>query len=446
MPITWARIIGQSPEFNLEARIFNGVCFFSAIGALFGAISNSLFGFQEIAVLFVLVFVCMSLCYYFSRFKALSAISILMYMVIVNLLNIANFRYNGGINGPALLVFTLCNFLAVSIIPKKQYWFWISLNIIIVSILLFIQYQYPQAILSFTNPKERFIRQALVYMMTLFYIFQITKYIRNSYNSEQALVEKHATELESANDTKNKLFSILAHDLQSPLAAIQNYLEILSELQLDEEERQSFEKSLLDSTKSTKQMLTNLLSWSKAQMEGVTVNLVRTDLKGVLLDIFKTYEPIAAEKGIRIIERLKNDVSISADKDMFQLIIRNLIDNAIKFTDPGDEIIVSDEIIGNECRIVIKDNGIGIPIDQQGTIFSLKARSTFGTKNEKGVGLGLVLCKEYIELQNGKIAFESVAGVGTTFYVSFKLLEDKENDTVEKSEATETMPDVSMVK
>jgi len=445
MPITWARIIGQSPEFNLEARIFNGVCFFSAVAILFGTIGNLLFGSVEIGVSFVAVFVCISLCYYFSRYKAKSAASILAYMVIINLLNIANFRYNGGINGPALLVFTLSNFLAVSIIPKKQYWFWISLNILVVSSLLFIQYQYPQVIFAMSS-KERFIRQELAYMLILFYIFLITKYIRNSYAGEQALVEKHAAEVERANETKNKLFSILAHDLQSPLASIQNYLEILSELQLDEKERQSFEKSLLDSTKSTKQMLTNLLSWSKAQMEGVTVNLVRTDLKGVLLDIFKTYEPIAAEKGIRIIERLKNDVLISADKDMFQLIIRNLIDNAIKFTDPGDEIIVSDEIIGNECRIVIKDNGIGIPIDQQGTIFSLKARSTFGTKNEKGVGLGLVLCKEYIELQNGKIAFESVAGVGTTFYVSFKLLEDKENDTVEKSEATETMPDVSMVK
>jgi len=441
MSITWAKIIGQSPEFNLEARIFNGVCFFSAVALLFGTIGNLVFGSPEIAVSFVLVFVCISLCYYFSRFKAKSAISILMYMVIINLLNIANFRYNGGINGPALLVFTLSNFLAVSIIPKKQYWFWISLNILVVSSLLFIQYFYPQAIFTM-SPKERFIRQGLAYMLTLFYIFQITKYIRNSYNSERALVEKHAAELESANETKNKLFSILAHDLQSPLASIQNYLEILSELQLDEEERQSFEKSLLDSTKSTKQMLTNLLSWSKTQMDGVTVNLVCTNLKEVLLDIFKTYEPIAAEKRVRITARLKSGVLISADKDMFQLIIRNLIDNAIKFTDPGDEILISDEIAGNECRIIIKDNGIGIPIDQQASIFSLKAMSTFGTKNEKGVGLGLVLCKEYIELQDGKIAFESTPGVGTSFYVSFKLLENsREKNTVEKIEAVEKILD-----
>src|SRR5665213_830728 len=168
MSITWVKIIGQSPDFNLEARIFNGVCFFSAGAILFGTIGNLLFGSAEIAVSFVAVFVCISLCYYFSRFKAKSAASILAYMIIINLLNLANFRYNGGINGPALLVFTLSNFLAVSIIPKRQYWFWISLNILVVSSLLFIQYQYPQVIFAMSR-EERFIRQELAYMLTLFY-------------------------------------------------------------------------------------------------------------------------------------------------------------------------------------------------------------------------------------------------------------------------------------
>src|SRR6185312_5950184 len=442
MTTTWAKLIGESPHFNLEARIFNGVCFLTAIGTLFGIIANLLLGAQEVAIIFSMIFLCMGLCYYLARFKGRFSLSILFYMVIINLLNILNFRYNAGINGPGLLIFTLCNVLTLSVIPKKQFLFWIVLNIVIVVSLLFIQFYNPQIIIDNASRMERFIRLGSAYVLLLIYIFLITRYIRQSYNAERALVEKHAAELEIANETKNKLFSILAHDLQSPLASIQNYLEILSELQLDEEERQSFEKSLLDSNKSTKQMLTNLLSWSKTQMDGVTVNLVCTNLKEVLLDIFKTYEPIAAEKRVRITARLKSGVLISADKDMFQLIIRNLIDNAIKFTDPGDEILISDEIAGNECRIIIKDNGIGIPIDQQASIFSLKAMSTFGTKNEKGVGLGLVLCKEYIELQDGKIAFESTPGVGTSFYVSFKLLENsREKNTVEKIEAVEKILD-----
>jgi len=427
MNTPWAKLIGESPHFNLEARIFNGVCFLTAIGTFFGIIANFLLGAQGIAILFAAVFVCMAFCYYLARFKGRFNISVLFYMVIVTGLNIANFMYNSGINGPGLLIFTLCNVLTLSVIPKRQFVPWIILNILIVVSLLVIQYFTPQLVIDNASRMERFIRLGAAYVLLLLYIFLITRYIRQSYNAERALVERHADALQTANETKNKLFSILAHDLQSPLAAIQNYLEILSELQLNEDERQSFEKSLLDSTKNTKQMLTNLLSWSKAQMDGVTISMVSIDLKEVLLDIFKTYEPIAAEKRVHIALRLTNNISISADRDMFQLIIRNLIDNAIKFTDPGDQIIISDEITGNECRIIIKDNGIGIPVEQQSSIFSLKAASTFGTKNEKGVGLGLVLCKEYIELQNGKITFESTPGAGTTFYVSFKLLRNNNN-------------------
>jgi two-component system sensor histidine kinase/response regulator len=432
MTTTWAKIIGHPTDFNLEARIFNAVCFFSAVGTLFGMMSNALAGAQAIAIIFLTVFFCMTLCYYFARLKGKFSASIFAYIVVLNLFNIANFRYNAGINGSALLVFTLSNFLAVSIIPKKQYWFWISLNIIIVVSLLVIQYEYPQFIVNHINVKEIFIRQGAAYVLILFYIFMITKYIRDSYNTERELVEKHAADLEIANGTKYKLFSILAHDLQSPLSAIQNYLEILSELKLDNIERKSLEKNLLDSTKNTRQMVTNLLLWSKAQMSGVNVNLANLQVKEMLQEIFTTYKTIAIEKKIRLDDQLKEDLLISADKDMFQLIMRNLIDNAIKFTAPGGEIILSDEINGDACQIKIKDNGIGIPIEQQRTIFSLKAASTFGTKNEKGIGLGLVLCKEYTELQNGKIDFESSPGVGTTFYVSFKLSADKNAKKIAK--------------
>lgn len=435
MRITWAKIIGQSPDFNLEARIFNGICFFSCIGTLFGAVSNMSAGAVQIGLIYTALVCCMALCYYIVRIKLMFNSAIVLYMVTINVLNIANFKYNAGINGPGLLIFTLTNFLTFSIIPKKYYVFWVLFNISLVVSLLLWQYNYPNAINNSVSVTERFVRLGAAYLLALCFLLVITRYIRKSYDTERALVEKHAAELETANETKNKLFSILAHDLQSPLAAIQNYLEILSELQLNQEERQLFEKSLLESTINTKQMLTNLLSWSKAQMDGVTIKLVPIDLKEILMDIFKTYKPIAAEKKVRIAARLNAGILISADKDMFQLIIRNLIDNAIKFTNPGDQITISDEITGGDCSIIIKDNGIGIPVERQGSIFSLKAASTYGTKNEKGVGLGLVLCKEYTELQNGKIAFESTPGVGTTFYVSFKLLENVKNNKTAEPEA-----------
>ena len=156
-------------------------------------------------------------------------------------------------------------------------------------------------------------------------------------------------------------------------------------------------------------------------MEGVTANLTNVNLQDVLQSTIHIQQTTAAEKGIRLTNQLKNSISIIADADMLQLVVRNLINNAIKFTNPGGHIVVSSDIIENDCRIMIKDDGTGISFEQQKSIFSLKVNSSFGTKNEKGVGLGLILCKEFTELQGGKITFESKPGVGTIFYLSFKL-------------------------
>ncbi len=418
----WTKIIGELPDFSLEARIFNAVCFISALGLFSGTINNTLIGARQMAIIMMPVFACVALSYYFARFKKQLNSSFILYMVATNVLIIANFRYDAGINGPALLIFILSYFLTISIVPPKQFWFWIIFNIGVVVGLLFIQYQYPDMIINgYINARGRFLDFGFVYVLMIFIIFMVTTSIRKSYHAEKELVVQKAAELEIANDTKDKLFSILAHDLRSPLASIQNYLEILSEFKMDENERSSINKELLNATQYTQQMLSNLLSWSKSQMAGVTANLENLNLKEALQSTFNIHQTIAAEKGIQLIDQLKNGVFIKADTDMLQLVIRNLISNAIKFTAPGGEIIVSNDIVGDKCRIIIKDNGAGIPVEKQSSMFSLKISSTFGTKNEKGVGLGLVLCKEFTELQNGEILFESMRGVGTTFYIILDL-------------------------
>jgi len=291
--------------------------------------------------------------------------------------------------------------------------------------LLVYEYQYPDAIINtYPDKQHRVIDFGYTYIIDVFFIFMITTTVRKSYHTEKKLVEQKATELAYANDTMNKLFSILAHDLRSPLASIENFLDVLSAFKLSDDERQSIQKELLTSTQNTQEMLANLLLWSKSQMKGVTVNMVSLNLKKTLQTTLQILKTVAAEKGIQFTEQINNSIFIMADADMLQLIVRNLINNSLKFTNPGGQIIISAGIIGSDCRIMIKDSGLGIPYEQQNEIFSLKAQSTLGTKNEKGVGLGLLLCKEFTESQNGKITFESKPGSGTTFYVSFKLWQD----------------------
>ncbi|MDR3693610.1 HAMP domain-containing sensor histidine kinase [Mucilaginibacter sp.] len=421
----WSKIIGAPADFSLEARIFNAITFVSAASLIFTIGLNYILGIQQLAVLMLLVFFLAITCYYYSRIKLKLNACIMVYMTVINTLLIVNFKYNSGINGPTLLIFMLSFFLTISIVPRKQYWFWITLNVVIVGMLLLTEYLDPQLISNtYSDKQSRFIDFAYTYLCIVFFIFFVTTTVRKSYFAEKMQVEEKAAELAIANDTKDKLFSILAHDLRSPLSSIQNYLEILSEFKLEESEKEAIKKDLLNSTLYTQQMLSNLLSWSKAQMHGVKVNGVKVNVKDVLKSTFQIHQTIAAEKGIHIANQIKPDVYIIADIDMLQLVVRNLVSNAIKFTSPGGEIAISTDIVDDECRIMIKDNGIGIPFEEQAAIFSLKVNSIYGTKNEKGVGLGLVLCKEFTELQNGKIAFESTPGIGSIFYIIFKLYHD----------------------
>jgi signal transduction histidine kinase len=118
---------------------------------------------------------------------------------------------------------------------------------------------------------------------------------------------------------------------------------------------------------------------------------------------------------------IAEDTEAIVDKDMLQLVVRNLVNNAVKFTPSGGNISVVCHKTVADCRLMIKDNGMGISQEQQKELFSLKSKSTYGTSNEKGVGLGLLLCKEFIELQNGRIWFISSPGIGTTFFISLPL-------------------------
>ena len=132
----------------------------------------------------------------------------------------------------------------------------------------------------------------------------------------------------------------------------------------------------------------------------------------------EVFQHIALKKDIVLTININESIAVKADMDMLRLIIRNLLNNAIKFTPAGGNIELTAITQDDDCIISVKDNGIGIPANKHGDIFSLKAKSTYGTENEKGTGLGLVLCKDYTLLQNGKIWFTSTEGVGTTFFVS----------------------------
>ncbi|WP_185716176.1 sensor histidine kinase [Larkinella knui] len=286
-----------------------------------------------------------------------------------------------------------------------------------------IDYFYPESIiLRYTSRLNRTVDIASTYVVGIVLIYLATYFFRKAYRAEQRLVEEKSKVLERLNAEKNKLFSIISHDLRSPLSSVQQYLEIIKETELNDSQKKEIEADLLDVVRNTQEMLFNLLSWSTSQMDGLKVNLTQVTIYAVLRPILEIYKPLAIKKQIHLNHSIDTTISVVADRDMLQLIVRNLVGNAIKFTPFGGLITIETMQTDTHCLISVKDNGDGIKPEDKETIFSLKSRVTFGTNHEKGVGLGLFLCKEYAEVQQGKLWFESETGSGTSFYLSLPLI------------------------
>ncbi|RMD50219.1 MAG: hypothetical protein D6830_03260, partial [Ignavibacteria bacterium] len=229
-------------------------------------------------------------------------------------------------------------------------------------------------------------------------------------------------ELMEVNLNKDRLFSIIAHDLKNPFNSILGYSDLLvTEYEsFSDEERREAIKEMNSSAKKLFDLVSNLLEWSRAQSQRMTVNLVEIDLKKELKNIVDLYEPIAEKKNITLQLKTKENTKIECDENIFHTIFRNLINNAIKFTPENGSIEISIKLENNWAHVSVKDSGVGIPEEKINKIFDSKSNfSTSGTANESGTGLGLLLVKELVDRMKGKIKVESEVGKGTTFTVCF---------------------------
>ncbi|MBC8987865.1 HAMP domain-containing histidine kinase [Pedobacter sp. N36a] len=432
----WQKAIGDIGEFSLEERIFNTLCIFAFFAMLVEAPYNYLMELKELAWLCFAGMVLIVGLYYLSKIKRKSNLAITLFCVISNITFVYCYFYNSGILGPNVLLFALSFFLIITIIPRSQHKFWVPVNIFIVLTVLIVEYYQPQLAPDlYFSPFARVIDFAVTYVVSSVLIFLSISYMRKNYDYERLSVEQRNREIEAQKDEillqkaaleylngeKDRLLSIVAHDVRMPLSSIQGYLEILNSIGLDESEKLLIEGQLLQITRDTSEMLMNLLSWSKTQLQGGNVQLKALDVNEALQEWLKIENTIANKKGIRLRILTAGQLYLMADDDMLHLVVRNLVSNAIKFTPEGGEVIVSTRYRGTSGMIIISDNGIGITPEKQEHLFVLNASATYGTNNEKGIGLGLLLCKEFTEKQQGNIWFESETQKGSVFYVSFKL-------------------------
>jgi signal transduction histidine kinase len=231
----------------------------------------------------------------------------------------------------------------------------------------------------------------------------------------EAILEQ-TKHLEDINKVKDKLFSIVSHDLKDSLTSIKGFIDLLKDGSLTQEEFKTLIPELSENANNASLLLFNLLNWSKSQMQSLEPSPSLFDLQEVFEDKINLLEQKLEKKGIILRDKTLRDF-VYADKSMVEIIIQNLLTNAIKFSKEGDTITIANHISNGKSIISISDTGVGISKENQEKLFKNTSFTTIGTQNEKGTGLGLTICKELVELNLGKIWVESDLNVGTTFYV-----------------------------
>ena len=242
-------------------------------------------------------------------------------------------------------------------------------------------------------------------------------------NAEVKLIN-HAEELQELNQSKDKFFSIISHDLRSPFNALLGLSEYTTKFfdDLSKEEIKESIENIHASSKKVYNLMQNLLEWAQIQTGGLEFEKSKIDLCEILKSILELYKETANSKNINLTSNISNSIFLYADLYMIETVLRNLVSNGIKFTHPGGNISISAAVKSDLVEVTVEDNGIGITPDNQKKLFSIdKQYRVDGTDDEKGTGLGLILCKDFVEKNNGTISVKSELKEGSKFTFTVPL-------------------------
>ena len=268
---------------------------------------------------------------------------------------------------------------------------------------------------------------AFAVVLTFFVLFYLKRNNRLKYTREleaknkkielqnEAILEQ-SKHLENINKVKDKLFSIVSHDLKDSLTSTKGFIDLLKEGQLTQDEFHSLLPELSENANNASLLLFNLLNWSKSQMQSLEPKPTLFDIQEVFAEKVKLMDQKFDAKGVKLIDKTLRDF-VYADRSMIEIVIQNLLANAVKFCNRGDLITITNQISNGKSIISIEDTGVGITKENQSKLFGNNTFTTRGTNKEKGTGLGLTICRELVDLNNGKIWVESELNIGSTFYI-----------------------------
>ncbi len=242
--------------------------------------------------------------------------------------------------------------------------------------------------------------------------------------SQNKVSEERIENLEEINGVKDRLFSIVSHDLKDSISSIKAFIDLIKQGNISKAEFDNLIPQLSENADSAMELLYNLLNWSKSQMQNLEPQAEIFNIQDVFHNKMSLVEQKVEQKEVKLVDNSHRDF-VFADRSMIEIVVQNLITNAVKFTKKGDVITVSNSDNYGKCLITVEDTGVGISKENISKLFKKGNFTTTGTSNEKGTGLGLTICKELVELNDGKIWVESKVGVGSKFFVEIPKMEAK---------------------
>ena len=294
--------------------------------------------------------------------------------------------------------------------------------------------------MTLKKEKRRIIAFLTFFILVILLILNIIYAIRKMDKIKQDLDQKNKN-LEKANEklmeserqlnsmirTKDKFFSIIAHDLINPFQPLLGLSELLvTDIdKLSDEEIKKYASLIKESAMRSYNLLSNLLKWTQSQTGRLSYNPEDIYLSALIDEIISFYKENARIKNIHLLNHVDKDIIVYSDRELLGAIIRNLLSNAIKFTGRNGYVKIEAHKKGHFIEVSVEDNGVGIEKNKLENLFRLESTtSTRGTDNEEGSGLGLILCKEFVEKNGGEIRVKSKKGKGTTFYFTIHLAEE----------------------
>lgn len=404
---------GEVSDFSLQARIYHSVCLATIAVMAYVLLFSLLNGLLTASLITLGAIPCQIFLFYLSRYRGKTTLSFNVYTTLMHLFFAFNYRINAGISGPTLLSFLSVYFLSLAVSPKKYYLLWTVFNFTVVAMLILTECYIPAFVTeTYQNKDQKVIDWLSTYAVTMILLFASITYIIANYRKEREQVELWAIELDHLHEEKSRLIEVISHDYQTPLTTIRHYLEAIQRIEMESEVRKNLEAELTKTLANTQNLLQNILEPARqrnASGEPVKAIIVIDVLRPVLA----VYKDIASVRNVMLSVTIPQSLRINTQQTAFSIVIRNLLNNAVKFTPESGWINVTHASENGTDVFTVSNSAFIEDPDKQSTI-----RAYLNYEQSQLRTLGMSIIRQNTKAIGGKINFQSTATQGTLFRLS----------------------------